>query len=170
MNYHNITHNDMLNGAGLRVVLFVSGCSHYCKNCQNSQTWDPNSGILFDNIAYEEIKEQLKHNYIKGLTLSGGDPLYPENRNEIFQLVTKLKEEFPEKDIWIYTGYVWEEIIKSPTMEKIIRNCDVLVDGMFEEDKLDVNYPYCGSTNQRVIDIQKTLQSLQKQIVLYESK
>lgn len=168
MNYHNITHNDMLNGAGLRVVLFVSGCSHYCKECQNPQTWDPNSGILFDEEAKEEIKKELNKKYIKGLTLSGGDPLYYENRQEILSLVKELKEEYPNKNIWLYTGYTWDEILNSPVMNEIIQYCDILVDGMFEKDKLDVNYPYAGSTNQRVIDIQATLQNPSKEVVLWK--
>lgn len=165
MNYHNITNNDMLNGAGLRTVLFVSGCCHYCKECQNPQTWDPNSGIKFDADAVNEILMNLAPKHIKGLTLSGGDPMYPENRNEILDLVKTCKTIYPNKDIWLYTGYKWEELVEAPVMSDIIEYCDVVVDGEFINELKDVNYPYCGSTNQRVIDVQKSLK--EKRVILY---
>ena len=153
MNYHNIKHDDMLNGDGLRVVLFVSGCSHYCKNCQNPQTWDSNSGIKFDEEALKEIYQELNIDYISNLTLSGGDPLNEHNLKDIYSLVTKIKRDFPNKTIWIYTGYALEEIQNDIIRKSIVNLCDVLVDGPFIEELADVNYPWCGSTNQKVIYI-----------------
>lgn len=165
MNYHNILHNDMLNGNGLRVVLFVSGCSHQCKNCQNPQTWDCDSGIEFDSKAKDEIFEQLSKDYIKGITFSGGDPLHENNLEDVLSLIHTIRFEFPNKDIWLYTGYIYEEIIKDETdnisamyRKQIIENIDVLIDGKYVEELKDNNYKWCGSTNQRVIDVKKSFE------------
>ena len=105
MRYHNITKDDMLNGDGLRVVLWVAGCGHHCKGCQNPITWDPNGGIPFDDAAKAEIFEQLDKDYISGITFSGGDPLYEANRADVTALAKEIKERYPKKDIWVYTGY-----------------------------------------------------------------
>lgn len=163
MKYHNILHDDMRNGDGLRVVLFVSGCNHYCKSCQNPQTWDCNSGIEFDLAAREEIFEQLNKDYIKGITFSGGDPLYSENLHEIYSLINEIRNKFPTKDIWIYTGFNYDDIVKSSYSKdkfrlEIIKLCDVLVDDKYIEELSDVNYHWAGSTNQRIIDVQKSLE------------
>ena len=151
MNYHNITKDDMLNGNGLRVVLWVAGCSHHCKGCQNPITWDPSGGLLFDDSAKAEIFEQLEQSYINGITFSGGDPLHCANREVITELAKEIKEKYPGKTIWLYTGYTFEEI---QDME-ILKYTDVLVDGRFEIDKLDVNLMWRGSSNQRVIGVKK---------------
>lgn len=161
MNYHNITHDDMLNGDGLRVVLWVAGCNHCCPNCQNPQTWELSSGIPFDEDAYGELCEELSHSYTKGITFSGGDPLHPANREAVAKLIEKIKERFPEKDVWIYTGYRWDEIKALPLLERV----DVVVDGTFEERLKDVSVPWVGSINQRVIDVQSSL--LLNKIVLH---
>lgn len=155
MRYHNITKDDMLNGDGLRTVLWVSGCDHCCKDCQNPITWDPNGGLVFDAEAKEELYEVLGRDYISGLTLSGGDPLYATNRDEILKLVKEVKEKFPTKTIWMYTGFLWESIKDLEIMKYI----DVLVDGEFEVDKKDVQLFWRGSANQRVIDVPKTKES-----------
>ena len=152
MNYHNITTEDMLNGDGLRTVLWVSGCSHHCPFCQNPETHDPCSGIEFDNDAYKELVEDLSKNYISGLTLSGGDPLYEGNRETLTELVKDIKEQFPKKTIWCYTGFDYEEVKDLEIMQYI----DVLVDGKFIEALKDNNLHWKGSSNQRVIDIKKT--------------
>lgn len=146
MRYHNILHDNMANGDGLRVVLFVSGCNHYCKGCQNPVTWDPNDGLEFDTDAMCEIYEQLSQDYISGLTLSGGDPLYPGNRNSIYLLCQLVKSQFPKKTIWLYTGYLFEQIKDLPVMQYI----DVLVDGPFAQELADVNCHWRGSTNQKI--------------------
>lgn len=154
MNYHNITHDDMLNGDGLRVVLWVAGCSHHCKNCQNPITWDPDGGILFDKEAREEIFEQLEKDYIAGITFSGGDPLHEANLKEVTALAKEIRSRYPKKTIWLYTGYLWEEIREW----EIMKYLDVLVDGRFEPEKKDLTLKWKGSYNQRVINVPKSLE------------
>ena len=153
MRYHNITKDDMLNGDGLRVVLGVAGCSHCCRECQNPQTWDPNGGIPFDQAAREELFEQLGKTYISGVTFSGGDPLHKNNITEITRLAKEIREKFPDKTIWLYTGSSWESIQK----EEIVRYLDVCVDGEFIVEQKDTSLKWKGSANQRVIDVKKTL-------------
>lgn len=153
MRYHNITKDDMLNGDGLRVVLWVAGCSHCCAGCQNPITWDPDGGLLFDEAAREEIFEQMEKSYISGITFSGGDPLHPSNRLGVRELMKLLKERYPDKTIWLYTGDQWEDIMDYPLMKYV----DVLVDGEFHEAEKDVKLLWKGSSNQRVIDVQATL-------------
>lgn len=153
MRYHNITKDDMLNGDGLRVVLWVAGCSHCCKECQNPITWDPNGGLLFDEAAKQEIFEQLEKPYISGITLSGGDPLHAANRLDVRNLIEEIKTKFPDKTVWMYTGDSWEHVLHYPVM----KNVDVLVDGEFIVEQKDVKLLWKGSKNQRVIDVQKTL-------------
>ncbi|HJD14180.1 MAG TPA: anaerobic ribonucleoside-triphosphate reductase activating protein [Candidatus Ruminococcus avistercoris] len=153
MRYHNITKDDMLNGDGLRVVLWVAGCSHCCRECQNPQTWDPNGGIPFDQAAREELFEQLGKTYISGVTFSGGDPLHKNNITEITRLAKEIREKFPDKTIWLYTGSSWESIQK----EEIVRYLDVCVDGEFIVEQKDTSLKWKGSANQRVIDVKKTL-------------
>ena len=155
MRYHNITKDDMLNGDGLRTVLWVAGCSHGCKNCQNPITWDICGGIPFDEAAKKELFEALEPDYISGITFSGGDPLHMQNREEIGQLICEVRERFPHKTIWVYSGYTWEEVKDLP----YLKLADVLVDGRFVEELKDVTLHWKGSANQRVIDIQKTLES-----------
>lgn len=144
----------MLNGEGLRTVLWVSGCSHGCKGCHNQITWDPKSGLEFDQDAKEELFEQLQKDYISGITYSGGDPLYPGNRPVITELAAEIREKFPQKSQWLYTGFLWEQVKDLP----LFKNIDVLVDGRFEEDKKDAMLYWKGSSNQRVIDVRASLQ------------
>lgn len=153
MRYHNITKDDMLNGDGLRVVLWVSGCSYCCKDCHNPVTWDPNGGLPFDRAAREELFAKLDKDYISGVTFSGGDPLHTNNREEIGRLAAEIKERFPEKTIWLYTGAQWESIRDIPWLGLI----DVLVDGEFEVEKKDATLKWKGSSNQRVIDVKASL-------------
>lgn len=153
MRYHNITKDDMLNGDGLRVVLWVAGCEHCCKGCQNPVTWDPDGGLPFDDAAKAEIFEQLDKPYIEGITFSGGDPLHYANRDGVKELAMEIKERYPDKDIWLYTGDVWEEARKY----SVIKYIDVLVDGEFVQDKKDATLLWKGSSNQRVINVQASL-------------
>ena len=153
MRYHNITKDDMLNGDGLRVVLWVSGCDHCCKECQNPITWDLNGGLLFDDAAKQEIFAQLDKSYISGITFSGGDPLHPANRLDVKNLMEEIHEKYPDKTIWLYTGDVWENVMNYPLMQYV----DVLVDGEFMIDLRDPKLQWKGSSNQRVIDVKKTL-------------
>lgn len=150
----------MLNGDGLRVVLWVAGCSHCCKGCQNPITWDPDGGLLFDDAAKKEIFDLLDKSYISGITFSGGDPLYCSNRLDVRALVEEIREKYPDKTIWIYTGYKWEEIWHYPMM----KNIDVLVDGEYVEELRDTKLLWKGSSNQRVIDVQATLAKSDKLI------
>lgn len=152
MRYHNITKDDMLNGDGLRVVLWVSGCSHCCKECQNPVTWDANGGLEFDEAAKEELFAELKKDYISGITFSGGDPLYFSNRPDVLKLAREIKEKFPQKTIWLYTGFEWEAIADLEIMQYV----DVLVDGEFVVEKKDTQLCWRGSSNQRVIDVKTT--------------
>lgn len=154
MNYHNIETDNMLNGDGLRVVLWLAGCEHHCKGCQNPVTWDPNGGLYFDEKAFEEVMTELGKPYISGITFSGGDPLHPSNRAEVIILSQAIKTMYPEKIIWLYTGYSWEQIHRLPGIE----NIDVIVDGKFIEELADVTYPWAGSINQRIIDVKKSLE------------
>ena len=155
MRYHNITKDDMLNGDGLRVVLWLAGCNHYCAECQNPVTWDPNGGIPFDEKAKEELFEQLRESYISGITFSGGDPLYPFNREEVGALVKEIREKFPEKTIWVYTGFLWDEVKDLPWMPLT----DVLVDGEYVRALRDTKLHWKGSANQRVINVRASFQT-----------
>ena len=155
MNYHDITKEDMLNGEGIRVVLWVSGCNHHCENCQNPITWDEKGGLPFDEAAENELFEALDKPFIDGITFSGGDPLYPANRSEVFRLIKKCRELYPDKSIWLYTGYMWEQIKDIPEIQMI----DVVAEGEFVEALKDNNLEWVGSSNQRVIDIKKTAQN-----------
>lgn len=181
MNYHNITHDDMNNGDGLRVVLWLSGCSHHCKNCQNPQTWNPSSGILFDEEAKNEIFKELSKDYISGITFSGGDPLHENNLKEVLNLIKEIRNKFLQKTIWLYTGYSWDDIwqesniiIDNHTLkvyedykkrQNIISLCDVLIDGEYIDEQRDITLKWRGSKNQRVINIPETLK--QNKVILY---
>lgn len=163
MQYHNITKDDMLNGDGLRVVLWVAGCSHGCTKCHNPVTWDPEGGIPFDGKAKKELFEQLEKDYISGITYSGGDPLFINNRESITALAREVRERFPQKTQWLYTGYEWDEIKDLP----VIPYLDVLVDGKFDVTKKNTQLHWKGSENQKVIDVQNSLKK--GLIVLHES-
>lgn len=150
MYYHNITTDDMLNGEGLRVVLWVAGCAHHCPGCQNPITWEERGGLLFDETAKAELFHELSHDYIHGITYSGGDPLYPANRQEIAALAKEIRRRFPDKSQWLYTGYTWEELMQMEVTD-ILESVNVVVEGRYVEAKRDVNLPWRGSQNQRVI-------------------
>ena len=163
MQYHNITKDDMLNGDGLRVVLWVAGCTHGCKECQNPVTWDPTVMLMFGEWVKEEQFEQLEKSYISGITYSGGDPLYVGNREAITALAKEIREKFPEKTQWLYTGYEWNQIQN----EAIIPYLDVVVDGRFEVEQKDTKLHWKGSANQKVIDVQDSLKT--GKIVLHDA-
>lgn len=184
MNYLKIEHEDVCNGTGLRVVLWLSGCSHHCYNCQNPQTWNPDNGIQFDELAKQEIFNELSKDYISGITFSGGDPLYEYNLDEVLKLVQEIRISFPEKTIWLYTGFCWNDIMCSfaglqadyvvldkkdieawEKRREIISNVDVLVDGEYIDEQRDITLKWRGSSNQRVISVVDSL--AQEKIVLY---
>lgn len=219
MNYLQITHDDVCNGNGLRVVLWLSGCSHHCCNCQNPQTWNPNSGIPFDEAAKQEIFDELAKDYISGITLSGGDPLHEQNLDGVLDLIKEIREKypispnaisqnalkssvlepqnnneirisFPEKTIWLYTGYCvtmsthkykddngnlqtehllctedQDTILKNLKRSFILSGVDVIVDGEYIDEQRDLSKKWAGSDNQRVIDVQETIKN--NKIILY---
>lgn len=162
MKYHNILHDNMLNGPGLRVVIFVSGCDRHCKGCQNPETWDKESGLTFSVEECVEVLAALEEDHCAGLTLVGGEPLMPYNVEFLTELCKTVKEDYVGKTVWCYTGFKYEEVKHLPIMEYI----DVLLDGEFIQELADENVPWVGSTNQRVIDVQASRES--ENIVLYE--
>lgn len=162
MNYHKIEKTSIANGTGIRVVLWVSGCSLHCKGCHNPETWSVNSGKSFDEEAKKELFEALDKPYIQGITFSGGHPLENENISEVYNLCKEIKEKFPTKDIWLYTGYLFENI----TSYLIMKYIDVLVDGKYIEEQRDLRLKWRGSRNQRVINVKASLE--QNKVVLWE--
>ena len=156
MNYIKITKNDIANGSGVRCVLWTAGCDLRCKNCQNPSTWDFNAGKLFDENAKNELFQALNKPYIQGLTISGGHPLALKNFDTVLNLAREIKEKFPSKDIWLYTGYTYEELYYRE-ISRILLYIDVLVDGPYIEEQRDISLQWRGSKNQRVISIPETL-------------
>ena len=136
-------------------MLWVAGCTHHCKECQNPITWDINGGLEFDEAAKKEIFDELDKSYVSGITFSGGDPLHPQNRQPVYELAKEIKEKYPRKTVWLYSGFEWEEIKDLP----IIPYLDVMVDGRFKLELLDTQLHWKGSSNQRVIDVPATLKS-----------
>ena len=155
MNYHKIEKFSTNNGDGIRVVLWVSGCSLNCKNCQNPETHDYQSGILWTQESEQKLFESLDKEYISGITFSGGHPLEPYNIDIITNLSKTIKEKFPNKTQWLYTGYIWENIKNL----EIIKYLDVIVDGPYIDALRDISLKWRGSSNQRVINVQKSLQT-----------
>ncbi len=153
MRYHNITKDDMLNGDGLRVVLWVAGCPHHCPECQNPLTWDPDGGLPFTEKEKAELFAELAKPYISGITLSGGDPLAPSNEADIVSLAREIRRTFPDRTIWLYTGYDWEYV----RQRDIAQYLDVLVDGRYKRELRDTQLHWRGSSNQRVIAVQPSL-------------
>lgn len=158
MNYSGIKYGDMINGIGIRVSLFVSGCTHKCKNCFNVETWNPNFGKEFTEKEEEEIIYFFKKygKTIRGLSLLGGDPTYKFNIPYLIKFLEKFKKELPDRDIWIWSGFTWEEIIENSDRRKLIEFCDILIDGKYIDELRDLNLKWRGSSNQRVIDIKKS--------------
>ena len=165
MNYAKITKHDIANGRGVRVVLWVSGCSHHCTGCQNPDTWDDDYGSRFEASDLSDIITLLREDWISGLTLSGGDPLKPSNVDMCTIVAACAKSNVPNKDIWCWTGYTWDEIIAREDCKYILQCIDVLVDGEFIQDKYDISLKWRGSSNERVIDVKKSLQA--GKVVLY---
>lgn len=157
MKYAKIRKMDISNGEGVRVSLFVQGCSFHCKNCFNPETWDFNKGKEFTTAEIQKIIELADKDYIAGLSILGGEPLHNNNVDEVFRIVATFKEKFPNKDIWLWTGFKFEDAIKDSKRKSILCNIDVLIDGQFEEDKKDLTLKWRGSSNQRVIDCKKSL-------------
>lgn len=172
MNYADIKQYDVANGLGIRVSLFVSGCTHHCKNCFNKETWDFHFGNPFTEAEIEKILEYLKPSYVSGLSLLGGEPFEPENQPGLLPLVKKAKEVYPDKNIWCYTGYLFDEDIcgkmldQVPETRELLSYIDVLIDGPFIEERKNLKIRFRGSDNQRIIDVKKTMEA--GEIVLWE--
>lgn len=163
MNYATIKHFDISNGPGVRMSLYVSGCTHHCKGCFNTETWDFNSGKPFTEEVKKEFIKACKDENITAVSILGGDPLQ-QNHLEMLDLLKEIKTQV-NKPIWLWTGYKLEEL--GSHQKQMLENfVDVLIDGKFEIDKKDITLKYCGSTNQRVIDIKETFKH--KEIRLYE--
>ena len=168
MNYATIKSYDIANGPGVRVSLFVSGCEHYCKGCFNSEAWDFEYGSEYTSEMNELLFNSIKSEYIRGLTLLGGEPMHPKNQSQVLEIVKEFRRKFPEKDIWIYSGYLYEDLIDSKVGKyalDILAYTDVLVDGKFDESLKDIGLNFRGSSNQRIIDVQKSLKN--KEVVLH---
>lgn len=167
MNYSGIKYSDMINGKGIRVSLFVSGCTHRCKGCFNKDTWEPDYGKPFTQKEEDEIFLYFEKygKTVRGLSLLGGDPTYHMNVEPLTELLQKFKKRFPDKDVWMWSGFTWEQLQEDPKRLALISLCDVLVDGRFILEQKDLNQKWKGSRNQRVIDVQKSI--LEKRIVEY---
>lgn len=165
MNYGTIKKNDIANGEGVRVSLFVSGCTHHCRNCFNEEAWDFSYGNPFTPETEEEILDALSPDYINGLTLLGGEPFEPENQRALLPFLKRVRERFPEKDIWCYTGYLMDKELleenraRCEVTDRMLGMIDVLVDGRFVEGLKDISLPFRGSSNQRIIDVRASLEN-----------
>lgn len=167
MNYHKIEKTSVANGEGVRCVLWVSGCSLHCKGCHNPETWDVNSGKLFDDDAKQKLYDILNKPYIQGITFSGGHPLEYENLPDVYNLIKEIRTRFPSKDIWLYTGYVlsindFDTTVDIGWDNGLLRNyilslCDVVVDGPYIEELRDITLKFKGSRNQRLINVKETI-------------
>lgn len=172
MNYADIKQYDVANGPGVRVSVFVSGCTHYCKGCFNKEAWDFNYGKPFTDETIGKIISYMEPSYIKGLTVLGGEPFHPRNQLMVYKLLEKVKEVYPEKSIWLFTGYDFEKDIladKRNNNEQTMRflsYIDVIVDGKFVEELKDLSLRFKGSSNQRTICVKETLEK--GEIVLYD--
>lgn len=164
MNYGTIKKFDVANGEGIRTTLFVSGCRNRCKNCFQPETWSFSYGKPFDRAAMEEIYESMRIPSVKGLTLLGGEPMEPENQEGLLPFLREFKSLFPEKNIWLFTGNLYEELTAGvgnhpkslPITPEILSMVDILVDGRFVEEKKQLGLRFRGSSNQRIIDMNKT--------------
>ena len=172
MNYCGIKKCDIANGQGVRVTLFVSGCTHHCKGCFQPETWDFEYGDAFTEETEKEIMEYLAPDYIKGLTLLGGEPFEPVNQRVLVKFIKKVREAYPKKNIWCYTGYLLDEELLKPSRarcevtDEMLSYIDVLVDGEFVLEKKNISLKFCGSENQRLIDLVPTLEK--GEIVLWD--
>lgn len=174
MHYASIKKYDVANGEGIRISLFVSGCPHHCKNCFNPEAWDSKFGEVFTEKEEQDILEFLENDFVAGLSLLGGEPLFPSNQQGVLPLLRKVKEKFPQKTIWCYTGYLFDKEIledmylKNEYTKEFLSYIDVLVDGRFIEELKDLSLFFRGSSNQRIIDVQKSLKN--KKIVEIKMK
>ncbi len=166
MNYATIKRNDVANGPGIRVSLFVSGCRHGCRECFNREAWAFDYGAALDEKTVNDLLDACRMPYIDGLSILGGEPFEPENQAEVLSVIRRFRKRYPDKSVWCYTGFVYESELASgesrartPHTRELLENIDYLVDGRYEEDKRDLSLRFRGSSNQRIIDIKATLAS-----------
>ena len=165
VNYADIKQYDVANGLGVRVSIFVSGCTHHCKNCFNQETWDFNYGEPFTQTQIDQILEYLRPDYVAGLSVLGGEPFEPSNQEGLLPLLKAVKQTYPEKDIWCYSGYLFDRQIlgemysESDVTKEMLSYIDILVDGRFVEEKKNLKLRFRGSENQRIIDVKQSLES-----------
>ena len=164
MNYANIKTYSIENGTGVRVSLFVSGCTHHCKDCFNEQAWDFGYGNPFTEETENAVIEALAPDYMAGITLLGGEPMEPVNQRGLLPLLKRIRKELPQKTVWAYTGYVYEDLLDGgrahcEVTEELLSLCDILVDGPFIADKKNISLRFRGSENQRIIDLKATRES-----------
>lgn len=160
MNYLNIEHCNMVNGVGLRSVIWVSGCDRNCPGCFSPHSHDFNAGVPFDDSAREELFRDSTQDWCDGITILGGEPLNPRNRETVIRIAKEHRERFPDKTIWLYTSYCWHEILQDPSMTEIVKYVDVICDGPFVESLKDPDLHWVGSSNQHVIDVKKRLKKV----------
>ena len=163
MYYGNIKNCDIANGEGVRVSIFVSGCTNHCKNCFQPETWDFNYGKIYTTDTENELLRLLEPGYINGLSVLGGEPLEPANQPDVLKLIKRVKEEYPKKDIWVFSGFTFEELKtdgaypRTQYTDELLESIDVLVDGRFDQSLYDISLRFRGSSNQRLIDMPATL-------------
>ncbi len=177
MHYGNIKYYDIADGAGVRTTLFVSGCTHHCEGCFQPETWDFDFGSVFTPKEEDEIIASLKDEYVEGLTLLGGEPFEPENQKVLLPFLRRIKEEVPEKTIWSYSGYTWEELTDPENGRchtedtlPLLKLLDVLVDGEFHIEEKSLMLRFKGSANQRVLDVKKSLKESKAVLSVYNEK
>ena len=187
MRYADFYECDICNGNSVGVSLFIQGCPFHCKGCFNPETWDFDGGKEWNKRTWNKFMNLVDRDYIHRVSFLGGSPLCDENLKDVYNIIAKIKRAYPDKEIWVYTGMVFEDIIKhypkednfdfslkAPTKEEaramLLDHIDVLVDGPFEYDKRDLTLAFCGSTNQRIIDVKKTLSNANKEIVLWNNE
>lgn len=173
MNYGKIFYCDTANGIGCRTVLFVSGCRHHCKDCFNPETWDFQYGKPYTKETEDKLLQSLDASYINGISILGGEPFEPENQPDIKRLVTRIRNEYPDKTIWIYSGYLWEELTgKQPSIaytkhtSDILNHIDILVDGEYQKEKRNIMLNFRGSENQRIISVPQSLRTADQSVIL----
>ena len=174
MNYAEIKTCDIANGTGVRTALFVSGCRHACPGCFNAIAWDFNMGEPWTSEVEDRVVDSIRPSYIEGITLLGGEPMEPENQEALVVLLERIRQELPEKSIWMYSGFTWEELTleesraRTPYTERILRTLDVLVDGRWMQELYDISLRFRGSSNQRLIDVPASLAA--GEVVLWEDE
>lgn len=174
MNYADIKQYDVANGLGVRVSVFVSGCTHHCKNCFNPETWDFTYGKPFTQTEIQQILDYLEPSYVAGLSVLGGEPFEKTNQEGLLPLLKQVKERYPEKDIWCYSGYLFDSQIlgqmcqESETTREMLSCIDILVDGRFVEEKKNLKLRFRGSENQRIIDVKRSLET--GRVVLWQEE